>query len=325
MLFVFVCVTGGLGAVVLDNVTFIGPSFSGIGMNHHCALPGTGMLCTPEYQLINVSFDGLRPVYPNEPPAKRILFGHSSGEPTLPMITARDGSLPYNSMASGEQWHLLGLPNGVCRRLAGDEAIAYDGAIACDVPLRRLQVWSERQAKMRLVGPGSPSGFDMKFIDDPFAARKRGYGVPIAVGFSYRLEMSDGDVTIEFSDAFYGTKFGFPADEIDLVVAIDGKEERRCGTVTSQHDRSFIDFEYGPLSSKRRGEMGACVAGSASSMSSARLRSGATARRGAPATASRGVSSSGVPRRVGRMVARSTAPRTASRADFSGPEDEEED
>ena len=252
---------GGLGAFVMDNVTLIGPTYQGIGMNHHCGLPGTGQLCTPEYQMINVDFSGLRPVYAHESPMRYFSFGHSDGDPTLPTISragASDPSLPYESMASKEMVHLLSLPNNVCRRTTGDEAIIFNDAIACDVPVRRLQVWSEQQAKMRLYGPGG-GVIDLKFIDNPWTDRKRGYGTNVAVGYAYRLEMSTDDATIEFSDIFYGTEYDFPIDEIELVVAVDGQPERLCGTVTSQHDRSFIDFEWGPSWSKSRNEIGACL------------------------------------------------------------------
>ena len=245
---------GGIGQFVLENVTFIGPAFRAIGMNHHCDLGGTGMLCTPTYQLINVNFDGLRPVYPNEPDMQLFSFGHSDGETTLPAISSLDGSLPFISMASSAMTHLLSLPGSVCRQTNQNK---YDNAIACDVPLRRLQIWSDRQSKMRLFGPGN-AVHDLKYIDNQFAERKRAYGVQVAVGYSYRLEMSHGDVTIEFSDLFFGTKYDFPVDTLDLVVAVDGQPDRNCGTITSQHDRKFIDLEYGPTWKKSRSEMGAC-------------------------------------------------------------------
>ena len=104
---------------------------------------------------------------------------------------------------------------------------------------------------MRLFGPGN-AVHDLKYIDNQFAERKRAYGVQVAVGYSYRLEMSHGDVTIEFSDLFFGTKYDFPVDTLDLVVAVDGQPDRNCGTITSQHDRKFIDLEYGPTWKKSR-------------------------------------------------------------------------
>ena len=220
--------------------------------------------------MINVDFSGLRPVYAHEPPMKLFSFGHSDGDPTLPTIHSApaDPSLPYQSMASREMSHLLSLPGGVCRRTAGEEAAIYDEAIACSVPVRRLQVWSERQATMRLHAPGG-GVHDLKFFDNEWTDRKRGYGTNVAAGFEYRLEMSSGDATIEFSDVFYGQQYAFPADEIDLVVAVDGQPDRRCEGVSSQHDRRWIDFEYGPSWTRGRGEVGACRAPAAAAVARA--------------------------------------------------------
>ena len=67
-------------------------------------------------------------------------------------------------------------------------------------------------------------------------------------------------MTIEFSDIFYGTAYDFPIDEIELIVAVEGKRNRFCGKVTSQHDRIFIDLVNGPWSGMSRSDMGACAA-----------------------------------------------------------------
>jgi hypothetical protein len=256
---------GGLGAFIVEKTRFIGRVGAGhVSSNQHCDVGGTGALCTPEYQLVDVDFSE------SAPNTKWIQFGISSGDSELPSYSTFDSTslAGYAGAASRSQSHLLdlidtktGLP--ICR-WAADVGLErqLDGGILCDRQLRRLQLWSAEQANgppyLRLDGDSGNTLQDMKFIGGMYG--KHGYGVVVMPGFSYslyNLEALPGNVdrklpTMEFSDPIYGTHFG-QHDSLSLTLVV-GLEAFTCST-TSQHDRLFIS----PTGPKKSGQ-GACLA-----------------------------------------------------------------
>ena len=247
---------GGLGAFIIENTAFKGHLGDAIAANQHCGLTGTGGLCTPEYQLAQIDWSGVNP------DTRRIRFGISNGNDVLPIFSTFDDSLGgYVSVASSRQDHLLGLPG--CHS-TGDRAL--DNGIGCDVPLRRLQVWSSHGNQGAvLVAPGGRR-WAMEFIGPPTNNnRKQAFGAAVAVGESYVVELSHPDgITLEFSDVVYGTDF--PGEDwIDLEIRFrDRPEANRACRISSGHSRAFISSD-GPLFDD--GSLGACTAATASSPS----------------------------------------------------------
>jgi len=214
-------------AFIVEKTSFSGAvAEAALAANQHCAVAGTGSLCTPEFQLIDVDFSGMPRQH-----GKWIQFGISSGDDVLPSFSTFDSNGAslggYAGVASEHQTHLLGLRDSgtqklLCRTAASvGMAEKYDNGILCDRPLRRLQLWRPQQTWF--VGPprltikdSSNAALDMRFIapvpGDPTKIKKQGYGVVVMPGFSYtlsNLEALPGDgAVLEFSDNIYATRWG---------------------------------------------------------------------------------------------------------------------
>jgi hypothetical protein len=147
----------------------------------------TGGGCTPEYYLVNVDFE-------NEGSGRKIQFGFSDGASDRPIFTSDDDSLGGAvSMVNQAQQHLLQLPE--CA-LSG--AAEYHDAIACSIPVRRLQVWSNEQGVLKLYGP---NGGYHEITSLVGGGGVISYGADVAVGREYTLELADPtNSVIEFSD-----------------------------------------------------------------------------------------------------------------------------
>jgi hypothetical protein len=139
-----VLASGGAGAFIVENTSFFGPARGGgFCGNHHCQVAGTGSLCTPEFEFINVDFSRMGS---NSP---WICFA-SSG-PKLAIFTTADQSLGGpKSVVDAQNSHLTSFPGNLC---AATNARRYGNAIECNSPLRRLQVWSKPQ-DVKLKYPG---------------------------------------------------------------------------------------------------------------------------------------------------------------------------
>ena len=243
---------GGLGAFIIENTSFRGHLGDAIAANQHCGLTGTGGLCTPEYQLVNVDFSSVHPS------VRRIRFGISDGNTVLPIFGTLDNSLSgYQSIASRSQTHLLGLNE--CRAL---DDRTFDNGIGCNIPLRRLQVWSStgnQPGGAILIAPGGRR-WEMEFIGPPNNNRmKQGYGAAVAVGQKYIVELDrDEGIVIEFSDQVFSDHFN-TLDQLELELRFRSQPSaNRVCSLTNEHSRAFINSD-GPL--RQREGLGACTSG----------------------------------------------------------------
>jgi hypothetical protein len=139
-----VLASGGAGAFVVENTQLFGPARAGgFCGNHHCQVAGTGSLCTPEFEFVNVDFAQMGPNTP--------WLCFASNGPQLAIFTTADQSLGgHRSVVHSSNTHLTRFPGNVCT--AGNDN-RFGNGIECNVPLRRLQVWSEAQ-DVELKYPG---------------------------------------------------------------------------------------------------------------------------------------------------------------------------
>jgi hypothetical protein len=244
---------GGVGAFRIENTKFVGRFQQAIAANQHCGQctdhgvgncrsNGTGALCTPEYNLVNVKFD-------NPGNGKKIRFGFSEGRPQLPIFTSPDNSLGgMKSMANEAQQHLLHLPE--CSKSDDDK---YHDPIQCSIGVRRLQVWAKDQGTLNLRGPNG--GFHhMTYMYGAYGAS--GYGADVAVGKEYTIELPDPRrAVLEFSDPM------FAGETLILNIKhMHTGQTVRC-VANSNHSRKNLAFvaQNGAFDGQGRGNAGVCL------------------------------------------------------------------
>merc|ERR550534_3036613 len=140
----------------------------------------------------------------------------------------------------------------VSQHLDGFEAVGcsrqdwqWDGGIACSVPVRRLNFWSNvDQGNVTLQGPGysvQPNGaspvLGLNAGLMQYEPMHGGYGLPVLAGANYTVAGDwRGDVVVEFSDARIADYFGEGAESLGLTV-MNGTS---C-SMTSHDPREYLD------------------------------------------------------------------------------------
>jgi len=172
---------------------------------------------------------------------KRIQFGVSAASfgYVQPIFLSNDDSLGgFTSMVSQ---HLNGFKSLPGCEQQGEE---WDNAIACDLPIRRLNFWSNSDlGNITLSGPGydvpsnfaAPSkGLNAGLME--YEPMHRGYGLPVIAGRNYSVSGTwHGDVAVEFSDHEVAEFFGIDQD----ILTLDVINKTVCD-LTSNDPRNFM-------------------------------------------------------------------------------------
>lgn len=219
-----------------DNIFVGGPVGSAaLCAGQHCGLGGAGGPCTVQYLMQNISWSGLMDWQ------KKVQFGVNAASfgYVQPILLSKDNfSLGgYRAMVSQ---HLNGFKKLGCQQQSWE----WDNAFACDLPIRRLNFWSNvDQGNVTLIGPG----YDVEpnFADPveglnaglmKFEPMHRGYGLPVVAGLNYSVIGSwHGDVAVEFSDRDAAEYYGIAQDNLTLDV-VNGTS---C-SLTSNDPRNYL-------------------------------------------------------------------------------------
>ncbi|CAE8721049.1 unnamed protein product [Polarella glacialis] len=224
----------------LTNVSFVGgPVGCGaLCAGQHCGLLGAGGPCTVQYLLSSVDFSQVHK------DARRIAFGVNSVDMgyVQPMFVSSDNSLDgYRSMVSR---HLNGFASvDGCKATEND---VWDHAIACTVPVRRLNLWSHDLGNLTLLGAGyqvppdeSPTVKGMNSGNLLYEPMHGGYGALVVLGRNYTINGSlQGDISTELSDVLLEETFGDP-EQLEVWVG-----DVPC-LLSAQDDRSHLGV-HGP-------------------------------------------------------------------------------
>eukprot|EP00437_Effrenium_voratum_P009909 CAMPEP_0181428788 /NCGR_PEP_ID=MMETSP1110-20121109/16861_1 /TAXON_ID=174948 /ORGANISM="Symbiodinium sp., Strain CCMP421" /LENGTH=1773 /DNA_ID=CAMNT_0023552029 /DNA_START=37 /DNA_END=5358 /DNA_ORIENTATION=- len=222
----------------ITNTTFAGGNFGcgALCAAQHCGRVGAGGPCNVQYLLSAVNFSQVRSE------DRKIVFG-TGAEPigyVQPIFLATDDSLGgYRSMVSQ---HLNGFADvSGCEATNGTE---WDGAVACHLHVRRLNLWSADMGEVRIKGAGYYVQENNSTVVQGMNAGKLlyepmhgGYGGMVLLGENYSLEGEfRGDVATEFSDLVLETTFGLN-EVINLTVG-----DETC-QVSVKDDRSWLGVQ----------------------------------------------------------------------------------
>lgn len=240
------------GTFLMEGVTFSG----GITLeaNHHCGVGSTGLLCNPQYVLLDPDWrvSGQHTVgsgiflfdvenKANDGGVFALAPTHAVPDPVTGVVNPKGLVFPpgYQALVGPSKLYLLPIDGGrTCVEAAGVPGVRPDfvrstrptndnRGILCKKPVRRLNIWSKGphlgDLRISVLQGGTTVSQQAVSRWRTGQTLKQGYGFAVVLDSSlqYRITLASGgripaDWVVEFSDPIMGNRFGVEHVRLDI-------------------------------------------------------------------------------------------------------------